>query len=295
MLAQAQECFLQKAISEQKSAQIISKIAGQAIDCFASCKTSSKSIDKSLINVIDTKILLYNSVANYYRSFGEKNIGVVICRLSYSMNQIKEAMKLNERGFLSKLSKEGNPMLDILKHYMTLIGEKLSQSERDNEIIYHETVPLFESLSPVDKLMMAKPLTLKEIFSDYQKIIGQDLFDRAVPIEVHEFNSIFSEEKAKFQRKLKERVDVMNLETMKRLDNLSIESVLSQIDDLNFPGPKIISAFEKKKLEESRQSSIESFRNLQSQPPVILEQIQSLFYKLDLDLKENDEKTVYTS
>lgn len=83
-------------------------------------------------------------------------------------------------------------------------------------------VPNVETLQPIEKLAAVKPTTFAEVCTngqaDIPNIIGPDIFQKLVPLSVHESESKYSEEKAKILRAEQERADVANGELQATLD-----------------------------------------------------------------------------
>ncbi|CAO3635962.1 unnamed protein product [Cunninghamella echinulata] len=102
--------------------------------------------------------------------------------------------------------------------------EKLTTAERDNDLIYHDQVPQESILVPIDRLKAVKAVPIHELYSstDASKVIGPDIFQRLIPLSIHEASSLYSEEKAALIRRETERCDVAKAEYSAALDYMKL-------------------------------------------------------------------------
>ncbi|KAI1828455.1 BRO1-like domain-containing protein [Xylaria intraflava] len=243
MLAQAQEVFLEKQVTDQKKVGMLAKLSSQAAYLY---QQALEGVQDNVNNAIFEKIwLLFTQIkaslmsanAQYYQALADEDAnsyGVAIARLSTAEIQAREANKLAS-GFpispstTSNLSSDtGLILADITKRNLTTIQEKLKSLIKDNDYLYHQPVPAEASLVPVPKLPAAKPIPVNELYSgqDIQRITGPDLFAKIVPFAVTESASLYDEEKAKLVRAETERVDLANSEMAASLDYLRLPGSL---------------------------------------------------------------------
>ena len=99
---------------------------------------------------------------------------------------------------------------------------------KDNDFVYHQTVPAEASLEPVAKLQASKPIPVSELYAgqDISRVTGPDLFAKIVPLAVTESASLYDEEKAKLVRAETEKVDMANGEMAASLDYLRLPGAL---------------------------------------------------------------------
>ena len=101
------------------------------------------------------------------------------------------------------LPSDAGPCLsDLTKAQLTLCTEKKSEAQRENDIIYHSILVPPETLPQIDKTAVATLISIQDVYGtpEVQKVIGQDMFVRLIPLSVHESASVYSEEKAKLVR-----------------------------------------------------------------------------------------------
>lgn len=176
-------------------------------------------------------------MAQYFQALAddEQNAhGTAVARLQAAESLAKEANKTASSfpGFVppsSNLQADcGAALSEYTKRHLTTVQEKLKELSKDNDYIYHQTVPPEASLPPVPKLPAAKPIPVSELYAgqDIQRITGPDLFSKIVPLAVTESASLYDEEKAKLVRAETERVDLANSEMAASLDYLRLPGAL---------------------------------------------------------------------
>lgn len=129
----------------------------------------------------------------------------------------------------SNLSAEtGGFLQELSKRQHATVQERLREALKDNDFVYHQTVPPEASLPPIAKLPAAKPIPVSELYAgrDISRITGPDLFAKIVPMAVTESASLYDEEKAKLVRAETERVDTANGEMAASLDYLRLPGAL---------------------------------------------------------------------
>ncbi len=178
-----------------------------------------------------------NSVAQYYQALAEDDAnshGVAVGRLQVAESLAKEAHRIASN-FPSSVppnanlsADTGSLLAEFTKRHLSVVQERLKELAKDNDFIYHQTVPAEASLLPVAKLPASKPMPVSELYAgqDIQRITGPDLFAKIVPLAVTESASLYDEEKAKLVRAETERVDIANSEMAASLDYLRLPGAL---------------------------------------------------------------------
>lgn len=132
----------------------------------------------------------------------------------------------------STLPPDAGPSLtELVKQLLTLITEMKTSSLKDNDLIYHAIVPSEATLSQIEKSAnVAEPIPIQEIYAspDVQKLVGQDIFIKLVPLSVIESSSLYSEEKAKILRNEGERCDMADGEMQATVEHLGLPGALSK-------------------------------------------------------------------
>jgi hypothetical protein len=177
------------------------------------------------------------SLAQYYQALADDDAnshGVAISRLQVAEAAGKEANKLansfpSSVPANSNLTSETGPTLsEITKRHLANVQEKFAELVKDNDYIYHQTVPVEAALTVIPKLPAAKAIPVSELYAgqDIQRITGPDIFQKIVPMSVTESASLYDEEKAKLIRAETERVETANSEMAASLDYLRLPNAL---------------------------------------------------------------------
>lgn len=176
-------------------------------------------------------------MAQYFQALADDDAnshGTAVARLQLAEKLAKEANRVSNNfpGSMppsSNLQADcGTLLAEITKRHLSSIQDKLKELSKDNDYIYHQTVPAEASVAPVAKLPAAKPIPVKDLYAgqDIERITGPDLFAKIVPLAVTESASLYDEEKAKLVRAETERVDLANSEMAASLDYLRLPGAL---------------------------------------------------------------------
>ena len=178
-----------------------------------------------------------NSLAQYYQALADDDAnshGIAIARLKIAESLARDANR-SANGFPnnvpanSNLSHETGPnLVEITRRQLVTVQEKLSELVKDNDYIYHQTVPAEAGLAAIPKLPAAKAIPVSELYAgqDIQRITGPDIFAKIIPMSVTESASLYDEEKAKMVRAETERVETANSEMAASLDYLRLPGAL---------------------------------------------------------------------
>jgi len=261
MLASAQECFLEKTISEKKKANLLSKIASYLAFTYSEIADDMdvvelrEQFDDSWTSLVKVKSKYYSTISHYYKALAcadEGKYGHIISYLTLAENYAKEANKLaksfsyNYPSFSvsssdiqsatsGKSTSASQSLFEATKTYLALVTEKKKQAIKDNDIVYQEAVPNADTLEAPEKLCVVKNLNFVDIcpggHKEAQGIIGQDIFHRLIPISVHEASSLYSEEKAKILRAEMDRCDNADADFQLLMETEDIANTINKAKD----------------------------------------------------------------
>ncbi|TIC99360.1 Vacuolar protein-sorting protein BRO1 [Colletotrichum higginsianum] len=243
MLAQAQEVFLEKQVADNKKSALLAKLSSQAASLYSQAVEGVQDnfnraiFEKVWLLMVQVKFNFLSSMSQYYQALADDDAGqhgVAVARLQIAETQGKEANRIannfpNSVPPSSNLGAEtGGILVDFTKRHLATVQDKLKEFSKDNDFIYHQSVPAEASLPPVPKLPASKPIPVSELYAgqDIQRITGPDLFSKIVPLAVTESASLYDEEKAKLIRAETERVDTANGEMAASLDYLRLPGAL---------------------------------------------------------------------
>lgn len=244
MLAQGQEVFLEKQITDGRKVGLLAKLASQAASLHAQ---AAEGVQDNVTRGVFDKLWLYHtqvkanylsSIAQYYQALADDDAnshGTAIARLQIAETEGKDAARIavsfpSSVSAASNLSSETGPSLtEMTKKHLANVQEKLAVCNKDNDFIYHQIVPAEAALSGIPKLQASKAIPVSDLYQgqDIQRIIGPDIFQKIVPMSVTESASLYDEEKAKLVRAEAENVETANGEMAASLDYLKLPGSLN--------------------------------------------------------------------
>ncbi|RUP46362.1 hypothetical protein BC936DRAFT_147042 [Jimgerdemannia flammicorona] len=239
MLAQAQECFWQKAVMDQLKDGTIARLATKVSDFYdvaydlATNSTVQGLFPQSWLVQTQVKALHFSGVAHYRKScecISQNHYGEEIARLQAAADAVRRALEF--RGVKDSVIAD-------LRSLQAVISKSLTRAEKDNDIIYLEPVPAVSSLSAIPRTEMVKPAPTTEIIDPISlmasnerssgalphPIMGLPLFQKLVPFAVHQAASVFVDRK---ERLVKEEI-------VARWDELTT-LCYTTLQSLNLPG-----------------------------------------------------------
>lgn len=228
MLAQGQECLLDKSIRDKRNAGLTAKMAMQIVEFYQMALDVIKQ-PKSPVNfgkkqqkrwevILQAKVFYHNALARLFmaeeceeqRKYGEK-----VAWLQTAHAHCTE---------LSKLPKQlGEDWLkDAVAFLVDRITRMLQQATKDNDSVYHELVPRVTALPEIAKITLVKALSFDPTDPS---VAGPDVFAKLVPMRAHEQASIYSEEKAQVLRQATEEVTTKDRELDEFLKTIDLRSL----------------------------------------------------------------------
>uniref|UniRef100_A0A1A8UK77 Tyrosine-protein phosphatase non-receptor type 23 n=1 Tax=Nothobranchius furzeri TaxID=105023 RepID=A0A1A8UK77_NOTFU len=232
MLGQAQECLLEKSMLDNRKSFLVARISAQVVDYYKeACRALENSetasmlgkIQKDWKKLVQMKIYYFASIAHLHmgkQAEEQHKFGERLAYLQSSSDKLSEAIKLAK----------GQPdsVQEALKFTMDVVGGKFNSAKKDNDFIYHETVPSLETLASVKGAPLVKPLPVNPTDPS---VTGPDLFTKLVPMAAHEASSLYSEEKAKLLRDVMAKIDNKNETLEQFMDSLGLEP--ESVDNLD--------------------------------------------------------------
>ncbi|KAH8829239.1 BRO1-like domain-containing protein [Flagelloscypha sp. PMI_526] len=247
ILAQATEVFFEKCTEEKKGSALVAKVGAQTASMYATVAEEAKEFlgkgifDRNWITLIQIKAKYFASLAQYYRSQADTTAGKhgdCLVRLGLAETLAREASRSASTfaaSFVPNISPTlpadaGPTLQDRLKAHLSLCTDRKNEATRENDLIYNAIQPSPDSLPTIDKLSVAAPIPIQEVYGhpDVQKTIGPDIFIRLIPLSVHESASVYSEEKAKLVRGEVENAELAEVEAKSVLDGMGIREGLSR-------------------------------------------------------------------
>ncbi|KAL7747549.1 bck1-like resistance to osmotic shock [Sorochytrium milnesiophthora] len=251
MLAQAQEVFLEKTLADKKRSNVVVKLTAALANMYSSLNDAVVG-DEKLKNYFDSNRYLQTMIqakAKYFVAFSQYQKGLqceadgkhgeCVSRLTLAEKEAKEAFKL-AGNFNSSFNNSttvtaadaGTAIFENAKTLQANVTDQKAKAIKDNDIIYHETIPNADTLSALEKLVAPKLLGFADIFpggaQDLQRLVGPDIFASLIPLAVHEKASMYSEEKAKILRVQSEALDTVETEVTSALESMGLPAALEK-------------------------------------------------------------------
>ncbi|CAJ0831811.1 2172_t:CDS:10 [Entrophospora sp. SA101] len=235
MLAQAQECFWQKAIYDNMKDGVIAKLASQVSHLYdigyetASNNPEVTKLLGQLITHLNVKSWYFRAAAEFRKSnecISQNKYGEEIARLHVADGYIRRC--LENKKLLHEF------VITDLESLLNVVSNNLKRAEKDNDIIYLQTVPATSSLSTISKANMTEIKIPPEVENPISlmngtSILGFPLFAKLVPFAVHQAHSVYSDRKEKLVKDiLTKLIDLPNISTRSLNLPNSIENLNSE-------------------------------------------------------------------
>ena len=186
------------------------------------------------------KSKLFGSLSQFYRAQVDNkagNHGDSLVRFTLAESLAKESHR-SAQSFSALWSHvsptlpadAGTSILERTKSHLQVCTDRKNEAQRDNDLIYNAVLPSPDALPNIDKASVATPITIQEVYSapEVQKVIGQDIFIKLIPLSVHESASVYSEEKAKLVRNEVENAESAEVEVRSALEAIGVQEALGR-------------------------------------------------------------------
>ncbi|KAH9498601.1 Tyrosine-protein phosphatase non-receptor type 23 [Bulinus truncatus] len=198
MLAQAQECILEKSIFDNRKNSITAKVA-------------AKEWSRRLI----MKTTFYQSITFFFlgrEAEDAEKPGDCLAYFTAAKDELNKATQLAKN--------EVPEVTDSLHFAKDVMLGKYESAKKDNDFVYHAKVPAIDSLPEIKGASLVKGIPFDP---NDKEISGPDIFQKLVPMEAHEASSVYSEEKAKLSRTVIGEVDQKNMELDQFMSSLQLD------------------------------------------------------------------------
>ncbi|XP_021352040.1 tyrosine-protein phosphatase non-receptor type 23-like [Mizuhopecten yessoensis] len=193
MLAQAQECILEKSMIDSRKCSITAKVAAQIVEfyrialrnletCYSDGLISSRR-NKEWKKRMDIKIMFYQCITHYYmgrQAEEQQKAGENLAYYTASREKLNECIKLAKN--------EGQDIQESLRFTNDVVTAKFTQSKKDNDFVYHEKVPAMDTLAEVKGASLVKGIPFNP---NDPEVSGADIFQKLVPMKAHEASSLY--------------------------------------------------------------------------------------------------------
>ncbi|KAK9461740.1 BRO1-like domain-containing protein [Lipomyces oligophaga] len=291
MLAQAQECFWQKAILDNLKNSLVARLASQVSAFYSGaldCTIRTNAIRSEWINHLTCKKFHFEAATQYRTAtdcLAASKFGEEIARLLVALEAVKKA--------LSSAKNVSSPVSEDLKGLQTKLKSDLARAEKDNDLIYLQMVPAASSLTVVKNTSTVSAIVPNPIANFADAIndkYGPSLFSNLVPFAAHVAASIYVERRDTLVNKLIiSQLDVLTVQLHDSLTRLGLPGSLQALERPVGLPPTLVSHIGEVQALGGNQILIESIEDVRS-----LSQVDSSVYDealttLNIERKEDAE------
>ncbi|CAG5134687.1 unnamed protein product, partial [Candidula unifasciata] len=206
MLAQAQESIYRKATQDKMKEAMIAKLAYQTSELYSDAMKlmqlgSIRELwPRDWLLIVVMKQAAFHGMSEYYQS----------CVAQQSKSYGEEIARLQHAKELLNASKTRGGSTFIFQQEQGRVDRALETALKDNNFIYHDKIPDLKTLQPIGKAVVAKAAPVSQPMSAK----FTDLFDKIVPLPVHEALTAFENRKAQIANaeigRLRSATDLLN-------------------------------------------------------------------------------------
>jgi len=234
MLAQAQECFWQKAVKDGLKDASIAKLAAKVSDFYNDASDfgiKSDAVSSEWIHHMNAKHHHFAAAAQYRAAcdcLEKRKYGEEVARLQDSLTCANEALK--ESRYVNKAVQAD---LNGLKNK---VQEDLKRAEKDNDMIYLIPVPSKSELKTLDRANMVAAKVPKEVEEPMNMLgergeLGRPLFVKLVPYSVHVAASIYSDRRDRLvNEKVIQELQVLDGRIHELMNSLNLPGSLQALE-----------------------------------------------------------------
>ncbi|EST04478.1 ALIX V-shaped domain protein [Kalmanozyma brasiliensis GHG001] len=251
MLAQAQECFWQKAVMDRMKDGTIAKLAQKVSEYYATATqavtegpgedgkvdaadTAKLTLPSGWENHLTVKRGHFAAAAQYRKAcddLGANRYGDELGRLQLAETHVKKALDSAKRGVSEAITSD-------LKSLQGILQSNITRATRDNDLIYLEAVTPATQLAAIQAAAMVKAVVPVEVLQPIAHLrdspapaFGKPLFGELVPYGVHLAISIYDDRKDSFVRDtLGARRDELDAIATSTLQSLNLPGSLQALE-----------------------------------------------------------------
>ncbi|ETN69566.1 BRO1-like domain protein, partial [Necator americanus] len=244
LLAQAQECLLEKSLIDHRSNLVVAKLAIHLRDRYQECLRHIENSNlgdyvsshkyKQWSRTCAIKSEMYGAIAMIHmgcQADDEKKMGARYGYYKIANEHLMAILKLAEK-------EDRDTMKASISFLADVVGNKLNNAKKENEFIYHDRVPGNEELcKDLEGLCKVRPLSFDPLDPS---VGGEDLFSGLLPSGVVKAVSEYEEEKTRLKREVLQRINVKDDELDTFLVSLRIDEIDLNADSTPFVLPDML-------------------------------------------------------
>ncbi|TID15571.1 gb [Venturia nashicola] len=234
MLAEAQECFWQKAVKDGLKDASIAKLAAKVSDYYAEGQdfgVQSEAVGSEWIHHMTAKHHHFAAAAQYRAAcdcLEKRKYGEEVARLRDSLSCVAEALK--EARYINKT------VLGDLNGLKSRVQEDLKRAEKDNDMIYLIPEPPKSELKTLDRANMVSAKVPPQVSDAMSSLgdhgeLGQPLFTKLVPYAVHVAATIYEDRRARLvNNSIIDELEALNTKIAEVLRSLNLPGSLQALE-----------------------------------------------------------------
>ncbi|KAF7728737.1 pH-response regulator protein palA/rim20 [Apophysomyces ossiformis] len=247
MLAQAQECVWQKAVMEHMKHGTIARLAIKVADFY-------EAIDMGVLPMewqtyVQIKASYFAAAAQFQKAnecISQAKYGEEIARLRLAESHNRKALNsiASTFGFLrGAVVHVPRSLLNDIQQLQESIERDLMRAEKDNDVVYLETVPEEGKLAPLLRSEMVKPAIPSDVLDPANRLKTEavrPLFEALVPFAVHQAASVYADRKYEIvNREIVAHCRVLRDESTKLFADLGLPFSVDIVDPESLPSSLI--------------------------------------------------------
>ena len=236
--AEAQEMFTLKLVNgptAEKQASLISKLALATYNGYEKCISFQKRPDGGLApygeprwsTIVSCKVNFFRAIAAYYHGIAleqQNKSGEAVAFLKLAVNAVINSLPF-KAWLIDSIDFEG---------FKETVNAKLQQLIKDNDYIYHDSIPQtvsVETIKPMDAIKA--PTWLEQLAPFNEKIMKKTnvLYKGIVPMEAYEKESIYSDQKDSLLRRETDAAETANFEYKSFIDYTNLDSLVRDLEN----------------------------------------------------------------
>eukprot|EP01119_Soliformovum_irregulare_P009995 TRINITY_DN2416_c0_g1_i1.p1 TRINITY_DN2416_c0_g1~~TRINITY_DN2416_c0_g1_i1.p1 ORF type:complete len:831 (-),score=256.75 TRINITY_DN2416_c0_g1_i1:39-2456(-) len=233
MLGQAQECFAEKALKDNMNPSIVAKLAAQASSFY---ETAGNVLSSPVLSAVIPKhwpaqvglraaVQKASSEMSYATAMGKNDeYGQQVGRLHNAVFILEEAKKKHKSYFTSVPA----DLQQLFATQQANAARLLQAAEKENDTIYHETVPQIGALASIEGKAMVKPTPVS--LESLMLPSDRDPFRNLVPFAVTEKLSIYQERKDQLLRDDFRQIEELNQLAIGSLSSMNLPGAIEALE-----------------------------------------------------------------
>ncbi|GHJ85349.1 hypothetical protein NliqN6_1751 [Naganishia liquefaciens] len=237
-LAEAQECFWQRAVLEKYKNGLIAKLAVQVSEYYDAALTAAAEgptptahyFPATWTSHVTVKRYHFDAAAQYRLSMDDLEkgrYGEEIARLQQAESLAKKALEAVKPGL-------GGAVTSDLKSLQAILASSLKRAIRDNDLVYIQAIPPASQLSRITSASMVKAVVPPSVDNSLDWLLhegGGPLFSGLVPYGVHLALSIYDDKKDTLVRtELHDKREELDALAATTLQSLGLPGSITALD-----------------------------------------------------------------